>query len=128
MEYTLPANRLFHFLWSFQDNPNRKQVVNFFKRNILLAHFIPDGVNRFRAALYFIFNFQFVQFIYNGLRELLDKFITTCALVSSMLRKVESYAGWSVKRKYKSSSSLLMAFSPTGVPVGRRDKLFRKIL
>ena len=71
-----PAIRFFSFIRRINCDTDSKQVIYFLKSNLLLFHFIPDRVNRFWPALYFVFKTFFIEFFPNRTRKLLYKLFT----------------------------------------------------
>ena len=55
------------------DDANRKKIIDFLERDLLGLHLVPDGIDRFRAALEFIRDAGFVQIFDDGLGELIDE-------------------------------------------------------
>ena len=88
-----PALRLFEIFGTVDDDTNGEDVVDTLEWHLLLAHLVPNRIDRLGAALYVILYAGRVEPFANRLDELLDKVHTLLLALTQLLGDV-LVVGW----------------------------------
>ena len=83
-----PALRLFEIFGAIDDNTNSEDVVNALERHLLLAHLVPDGVNRFCSALDVVLYTCRIEPLANRLHKALNKVQTLLLAFTQLICNV----------------------------------------
>ena len=63
-------------LFGREDDAHSEYVVYLFEGDMLVLHLVPDGVGAFYPFLQSVFDTHLVESLLDGLRELVEKFVT----------------------------------------------------